>query len=282
MHADGDAAVGPIALVEAQGYKFAALRGGAEVAAALGRSDLASSLAASATRLAKRFERDYWLEKEGFYALALDGEGQPCRVISSNPGHALWTRIIAPEHAGAVAIRLTAPEMFSGWGVRTLATGEAHYNPMSYHNGSVWPHDTAIAAVGLRAYGFHDAFLAMTTGLFEAAIHCEGLRLPELFCGFPRIAGYGPTPYPVACAPQAWAAGVVFQLLEGMLGLRPDARQNRLILNHPMLPPWLAWVEVRGLGVGRSTVDLRVTRSRSGAAVEVLDRAGDAEITVTE
>ncbi len=152
---------------------------------------------------------------------------------------------------------------------------------MSYHNGSVWPHDTAISAVGLRAYGFVDAFLALTTGLFEAVLQCEGQRLPELFCGFPRLGGYGPTPYPVACSPQAWAAGVVFQLLEGMLGLRPDARQKRLTLNHPVLPPWLSWVEVRGLGVGRSKVDLRVTRSTSGAAVEVLNRAGDAEITVT-
>jgi glycogen debranching enzyme len=281
MHASGEPAQGPIALVEAQGYKYAALRGGAEIAAAVERDDVARPLGAAADQLYERFQRDYWMEEEGFYALALDGGGAPCRVISSNPAHCLWTGMIAPGHARAVADRLLSRPMSSGWGIRTLATGEVRYNPMSYHNGSVWPHDTAIAAMGLRAYGFEEAFLTLTTGLFEAALHCEGLRLPELFCGFPRVPGYGPTPYPVACSPQAWAAGVVLQLLQGMLGLVPDARQNRLSLVHPVLPPWLSWVEVRGLGVRSSRVDLRVTRGRRGAAVEVLNREGDAEITVT-
>ncbi len=281
MYATGELAVGPIALVEAQGYKYAALREGADVAATVGGADLGRSLAAAAGRLRERFERDFWLAKERFYALALDGEGAPCRVVSSNPGHCLWTGLVAPDRAELVGERLISAAMSSGWGLRTLAAGEARYNPMSYHNGSVWPHDTAIAALGLRAYGLDSAFLALATSVFEAALHCEGLRLPELFCGFPRVPGYGPTPYPVACSPQAWAAGVVFQLLQGMLGLVPDAHQNRLTLRHPVLPDWLSWVEVRGLALRDSKVDLRVTRGRRGAAVEVLNREGDAEITVT-
>ena len=165
-------------------------------------------------------------------------------------------------------------------GVRTLGVRMRRYNPMSYHNGSVWPHDTAIAAAGLRRYGFTDEFLALATGLFEAAQHCDGRRLPELFCGFPRVSGYGPTPYPVACSPQTWAAGVVSQLLGEMLGLEPDARQNRLTFRNPVLPEWLPWVEVRGLRLGGSRLDVVVTRGREGAAVEVLERHGDAEIVV--
>jgi glycogen debranching enzyme len=151
---------------------------------------------------------------------------------------------------------------------------------MSYHNGSVWPHDTAIAAAGLRRYGFTDEFLSLASGLFEAAQHCEGRRLPELFCGFPRLSGYGPTPYPVACSPQAWSAGVVSQLLGEMLGLEPEARDNRLTFRRPVLPEWLPSVEVRGLRLGQSRIDVVATRGRVGAAVEVLDREGDAEIVV--
>ena len=220
------------------------------------------------------------MEDEGFCALALDGEGAPCRVISSNPAHCLWTGLIPPERAGRIAKRLRGRELFSGWGVRTLGTRERRYNPMSYRNGSVWPHDTAIAVAGLRRYGFTDEFLSLATGLFEAAQHCDGRRLPELFCGFPRVSGYGPTPYPVACSPQAWAAGVVSQLLAAMLGLEPEAQQNRLTFRRPVLPAWLPWVEMRGLRLGHSRFDVVVTRGRDGAAVEVLERQGDAEIVV--
>jgi len=280
MHASGQIATGSIAVVEAQGYKYAALRGGAELAETVGQPDLASSLRKSADGLRQRFEQDYWMEPEAFYALALDGDGRPCRVISSNPGHCLWTGIAAPERATAVTKRLLAADMFSGWGIRSLGANERRYNPMSYHNGSVWPHDSAIAAAGLRRYGSSEGFLSLATRLFEAALQCEHLRLPELFCGFPRVRGFGPTPYPVACSPQAWAAGVVFQLLEGMLGLAPDARENRLTLHQPVLPPWLSWVEIRGLRVRSSRFDLLASRGRRGAAVEVLSREGDAEVTV--
>jgi glycogen debranching enzyme len=280
MHEDGEEAREPIALAEVQGYKFAALRGAAEIAEAQGRAGRAGELRPSAERLRERFMRDFWMEPEDFCALALDGDGAPCRVISSNPAHCLWTGLIPTEPAGRISKRLLAPELFSGWGVRTLGARERRYDPMSYHNGSVWPHDTAIAAAGLRRYGFTDAFLTLATGLFEAAQHCEARRLPELFCGFPRVAGYGPTPYPVACSPQAWAAGVVSQLLGEMLGLAPEARENRLTFVRPVLPEWLPWVEVRGLRLGRSRLDVVVTRGREGAGVEVLERHGDAEIVV--
>jgi glycogen debranching enzyme len=176
--------------------------------------------------------------------------------------------------------RLLSPELFSGWGVRTLGTGERRYNPMSYHNGSVWPHDTGIAAAGIRRYGFTDQFLTLASALFDAAQLCEGRRLPELFCGFPRVPGFGATPYPVACSPQAWAAGVAAHHLAEMLGLEPDAAENRLTLTHPVLPRWLPWLEVRGLRLGRSRFDVHVTRGREGAAVEVLGRQGDAELVV--
>jgi glycogen debranching enzyme len=173
-----------------------------------------------------------------------------------------------------------AADVFSGWGLRTLAAGERLYNPMSYHNGSVWPHDTAIAAVGMRRYGFVEPFLTLATGLFEAVVHFEGLRMPELLCGFPRATGFGPTRYPVACSPQAWSAGTVFQLLSAMLGLEPDAAENRLTLNQPVLPPWLDWIAVRGLRLRQSSLDILVSRGRQQAAVELLARRGDAELVV--
>jgi glycogen debranching enzyme len=201
-------------------------------------------------------------------------------VISSNPGHCLWTGIVGAARAEAVGKRLMAEDMFTGWGLRTLSAQERLYNPMSYHNGSVWPHDTAIAAVGMLRYGLTEPFFALATGLFQAVHHFERTRMPELFCGFSQVPGHGPTRYPVACSPQAWSAGVVFQLVTGMLGLVPDARENRLTLDRPRLPSWLGWLELRGLRVSKSRIDLRVTQGRENAAVELLAREGDAEVVV--
>jgi glycogen debranching enzyme len=280
MHASGELAAPPVAVVEAQGYKYAALLGGAELAELLGRGDSAPALRATARRLRERFEADFWEDGQGFYALALDGEGRPCRVTASNPAHCLWTGIAAEGHAKAVADRLMAEDMFSGWGLRTLSAGERLYNPMSYHNGSVWPHDTAIAAAGLLRYGQFDAFISIATALFDAGLECENSRMPELFCGFARAPGLGPTRYPVACSPQAWAAGVPFHLLGSMLGLSPDARDNRINLIHPVLPPWLDWVEIRDLRLGESRLDFVVSRGSQTAAVELLSRRGNAELVV--
>jgi glycogen debranching enzyme len=280
MHASGALAAPPIAPVEAQGYKFAALDGAAEVARHLGQAAVAEALAAEASALRERFEQRYWVPHEQFYALAVDGEGAPCEVITSNPGHCLWSGAIDGERAKLVARRLLDDDLFSGWGLRTLSSRERRYNPMSYHNGSVWPHDTAIAAAGLRRYGLNDPFLTMTTALFEAVLEWGDLRMPELFCGFDRKPGYGPTRYPAACSPQAWSSGAVFHLLGTLLGLRPDAAANRLTLRDPLLPEWLEWLEVRGLPVRDSRIDVRLSRGKRYAAVEVLDRRGDAEIVV--
>jgi glycogen debranching enzyme len=265
MHADG---------------RHAALLGAAAMAEAVGREAEAPALRARARRLHERFETEFWLPDEAFYALALDGEGAPCRVISSNPGHLLWTRLVSESRAQIVARRLMEDDMFSGWGLRTLASGARPYNPMSYHNGSVWPHDTAIAAVGMRAYGMTAPFLTLATALFEAALQFDDMRMPELFCGFPRVDRYAPTRYPVACSPQAWAAGVVYQLVGAMLGLRPDAAANQITLARPTLPAWLSWLEVRGLRVSKSRLGVRVSQGHDGASVELLAREGDAELVV--
>jgi glycogen debranching enzyme len=280
MHASGKPAAPPITLVEVQAYYHAALVGAAEIAQSLGRTGPASAWRSEATRLAERFERDFWMADVEYYALALDGEGAPCRVITSNPGHVLWTGVARPEHAAAVGQRLMRDDVFSGWGIRTLAVGQPCYNPMSYHNGSVWPHDTAIAAVGMRRYGLGEAFITVATGLFESVLQFENMRMPELFCGFTRVEGYGPTHYPVACSPQAWAAGVVFMLIAAMLGLTPEAADNQLTLNRPRLPGWLAWLEIRNLRLRSSTMTLRASQGQDGAAIEMLSRQGDAELVV--
>jgi glycogen debranching enzyme len=280
MHASGELARPPIALVEAQGYFYAALRGAAAVAEALGQGVAALELREAARSLRERFEADFWLEDEGFYALALDGAGDPCRVISSNPGHCLWTGIASEARAGMIVRRLMGDDVFSGWGLRTLSRRERLYNPMSYHNGSVWPHDTALTAIGMAHYGYVEPFLALSTGLFQAALHFENSRMPELFCGFPRLPGHGPTRYPVACSPQAWSAGTGFQLVAGMLGLVPDAGENRLTLHRPRLPLWLGWLEIEGLRIAKSRISLRATQGKESAAVEILSRDGDAEIVV--
>jgi glycogen debranching enzyme len=280
MHASGTLAPSPIAVAEAQGYHYAALLGSADIAECLGQPERARGLRQEAERVRARFEADFWLPDADYYALALDGSGKPCRVISSNPGHCLWTGIVDDARAEAVVHRLMADDMYTGWGVRTLSSAARLYNPISYHNGSVWPHDTAIAAMGMLRYGFTDAFLTLATGLFHAVQNFDRTRMPELFCGFPRTVGLGPTRYPVACSPQAWSAGVVFQLVTGMLRLVPDAASNRVTLDRPCLPSWLKWIELRGLRVSKSRIDLRVTQRRENAAVELLARDGDAEIVV--
>jgi glycogen debranching enzyme len=280
MHANGDLANPPIALAEVQGYQYAALQGMAHLAEVRGSQELAQSLIRRGERLRERFERDFWMPQESYYAMALDGEGRPCEVVTSNPGHLLWTRLPGPARAQTVAARLMDDDMFTGWGIRTLGSRNRAYNPMSYHTGSVWPHDTAIAAVGMRRYGLVEPFLTLTTALFEAVLQFEAMRMPELFCGFPRLPGYGPTRYPVACSPQAWAAGVVFQLLAAMVGLSASAAQNQLTLERPRLPGWLASVELQNVRVGRSLLSFRAQRGRDGAAVELLDRKGDAELVV--
>ena len=282
FHADGSDAEGPIALCEVQGYVFAAKIEAAHLARALGDEERAKRLEAEARELARRFEERFWCEDLGTYALALDGEKRPCRVRTSNAGHCLYAGIAAPERAARVAETLLAPEMFSGWGARTVARGEARYNPMSYHNGSVWPHDSALVAQGLSQYGRKDLALAMLDGLFDVSCRVELHRLPELFCGFSRRRGEAPTLYPVACAPQAWAAAAVYMLLSSVLGVRVDAARRRLVLDRPVLPEWLEVVRLRRLRVGGEHVDLTLHRHPEDVALTVDRRSGKVDVIVVK
>ncbi len=280
FHADGRLAEGPIAPVEVQGYVYAARRHAAEMARALGQWDRARREEEEAARLARRFEEAFWSEEIGCYALALDGDKRPCLVRSSNAGQLLFTGIVSPERATRLARLLLGPSFFSGWGIRTVAVGEARYNPMSYHNGSIWPHDNALIARGLAAYGFRDEALRVLGGLVDAAGYMDLRRLPELFCGFPRQPTTGPTHYPVACSPQAWASGAILSLLQSCLGLQIDAAARIVQLVHPRLPAFLKEVRLRNIRLGEARVDLLLRRHGQDVAVNLLEREGDLGVEV--
>lgn len=282
FHANGELARGPIALCEVQGYVYAAKRGAARMAVALDRMDLADQLTREAELLRRRFENAFWCEEIGTYALALDGEKRPCKVRTSNPGHCLYAGIVSQDRAERVAATLLDTQSFSGWGVRTVAAGEARYNPMSYHNGSVWPHDNAIIGAGLARYRLKSGVVRIMGGVFDTSLFIDMHRMPELFCGFPRRPGEGPTLYPVACSPQAWAAGSVFLLIQACLGLRIEAAIGRVNLYYPLLPEFLEKVRIRGLRVGSSSVDLSFRRVGDDVAVNVLGRTGNLEVVVVK
>ncbi|MGH2381638.1 MAG: amylo-alpha-1,6-glucosidase, partial [Candidatus Limnocylindria bacterium] len=282
FHADGRLAEGPIALCELQAYVYAARLGAATLADALGRAARASELRAEAETMRARFEDAYWVEELGTYGIALDGDKRLCRVRTSNPGHCLFGGIVGSERAGRVADELLSDAMFSGWGIRTLAAGQPRYNPMSYHDGSVWPHDNAIAALGMARAGFHDHATRVMSGLFEASRHFDLARLPELFCGFSRRAGEGPTHYPVACSPQAWASGAVFMLLQACIGLEVDAPGRTLRFNRARLPVFLDHLRIENLAVGDASLDLLLGRQPQGMSVDVVGRRGDVEIVTVK
>ncbi|MEJ2386441.1 MAG: amylo-alpha-1,6-glucosidase [Chromatiaceae bacterium] len=281
FHRDGRPAEPPIALCEVQGYAEEALRRGADLAERLGHSAHRDAWRARAASLRQRLEANLWVEEIGSFALALDGRGRPCAIRTSNPAHLLFTGSIALERARRLAAQLASPAACNGWGLRTVFAGEPRYNPMSYHNGSVWPHDTALAAAGLAQYGFADAALRLIEGLFNASIHFDLHRLPELFCGFDRQVGQAPTNYPVACSPQAWASGAVFMLVQAMLGLDFEPDEPRVKLRRPRLPDYVSWLRVRGLCHGEGQLDFSVHRSGDGTAVRVERRVGDLELIVT-
>ncbi len=281
FHKDGTFPEGPIALCEVQGYAYAAKREIAEIAAALGKKDLSRKLSGEAGRLKENFDRSFWDAGLGSYVLALDGNKKPCRVLASNAGHALFTSIARPERAGMVAGKLTSDSMFSGWGIRTLSSRELPYNPMSYHNGSVWPHDNSIAAAGFSRYMLKEHFVKVFTGIFEASLFMEFQRLPELFCGFHKRKGQPPTLYPVACAPQTWASGALLLLLQTSLGLEFDPKNSRLLMKAPVLPEFFEWVRLKNLLVAPGLpVDLNIRRYKESVSVEVEKRAPGVSITV--
>jgi glycogen debranching enzyme len=280
FHADGHLAEGPIALAEVQGYVYSAKLLAARCAKRLGRMQDAHRLKAEADLLAERFDAAFWCPDLGTYALALDGKKQPCRVRSSNAGQALFTGIARPERALEVGDGLLRPNFFSGWGIRTIANTEARYNPMSYHNGSIWPHDNALIALGLARYGLKRSVERVFKGLFDAATYMEMRRLPELFCGFQRGRGRGPTLYPVACSPQAWASATPFTLIEASLGLQFDPAANEIRLHNPSLPSFLDEVVLRNLHLKDSSVDLKVRRHANDVSVEILERRGDIQVSI--
>jgi glycogen debranching enzyme len=280
FHADGRSAEGPIALAEVQGYVFAAKQVAARCARRLQRPELAAKLEADTQRLAERFEASFWCPELESYALALDGAKEPCRVRTSNAGQVLFAGIASPERARLVANGLLSPPFFSGWGIRTVARGQVRYNPMSYHNGSVWPHDNALIATGFARYGLKRSVGQVMQGLFEAATYMDLRRLPELFCGFQRERRRGPTLYPVACAPQAWASAAPFSLIEAALGLEFRPQTNEIHLRNPRLPAFLDEVILRNLQVGGSSIDLKVRRHADEVSLEVLRARGKIQASV--
>jgi glycogen debranching enzyme len=282
FHADGALADGPVALCEVQAYAYGAWIGAAALAELLGDDAHVREWQARAVRLRARFDEAYWCDDLGTYALALDGHKRPCRVRTSNPGHCLFAGIARSERASRLADTLMADSMFAGWGVRTVASGEARYNPMSYHNGSIWPHDNALVAAGLARYGFTRPAARITTAMFDLSQSVDFYRLPELLCGFHRRAGEHPTLYPVACAPQAWAAGAVYMLLQACLGLHIRATDRTVSLRRAVLPDNVEWIRLTNLTVADARVDLLLTRHTHDVGITVLDRQGEIEIVAIQ
>ena len=281
-HSDGSLAVGPIALSEVQGYVYMAKERVAGVFDALKDFRSASRLREEAELLRGRFNEAFWMEDEQYFAAALDGEKRQIRTVMSNPAHCLYCDIVDPEKAAHMSRRLLQPDMFSGWGIRTMSKGAQAYNPMSYHNGSVWPHDNALVAAGLKRYGFAKAANRVATAIFDTAVHADYMRLPELFCGFTRRTPTRPVGYPVACSPQAWAAGAPFLLLQAILGISALAHENVLTVNKPHLPSWLNEVELRHLRVGESRLSLVFRREGEITGFSLLDRKGDVRVVMEE
>jgi glycogen debranching enzyme len=280
FHANGALADGPIALCEVQGYVYAARLAAAEIAEALGHASLATPLREAAETLRTRFQAEYWCEDIQSYALALDGEKKPCRVRTSNPGHCLYTGIAAEDHSRKVVQGFAHDAFFSGWGVRTVAEGELCYNPMAYHNGSVWPHDNAILAAGASRYHCKALTTRILGALFDASTWFELHRMPELYCGFARRHGEAPTQYPVACSPQSWAAGAAFMLIEAALGMSIDARRREVLFSYPALPESVDELRIRNLAIADASIDLSVSRVGGSIAVTVDRRQGKIEAVV--
>ncbi len=280
-HADGSLARGAIALCEVQAYVYAARRAGAAIARRLGLEAQAAALEARAEHLRQAFEARFWCERLGTYALALDGDGRQCQVRSSNAGHVLMTGIAAPERAVQVARGLLDARLFSGWGIRTLATDEARYNPMSYHTGSIWPHDNALIALGRARLGLRAETARLFEGMEASADAMDLRRLPELFCGFPRRPGQGPTSYPVACSPQAWAAAALTGVVQARLGLSVDPAARAVRFDRPDLPGFLDCLTLRHLSLGGARVSVLVSRTPGEVSVSVIERDGDIHVVTT-
>ena len=273
FHQDGRSAEGPIALIEVQGYAWRAYLSMSALAKRRGDEQAAARWQVRANDLRIAIERCFWMEDEQFYALAIDGKGAQCKIKASNAGHLLFTGLPTPDRGKAVARQLLGSHFDNGWGVRTLETGAIRFNPMSYHNGSVWPHDVALCTAGIARYGEYQGALRLLSGMFEAATYF-GMRLPELFCGFKRGPGETPVAYPVACLPQAWAAGSVFMLLQACLGVSINAAESRVVIRQPHLPIGIERLEVRGLRINEHSVDLSFQRIGERVAAYIEQQQG--------
>ena len=241
----------------------------------LGRADDARRCTKAALEHARKLDEAYWNPSSGTYAIALDGDKKPVRSVTSNMGHLLWSRSIPLERARQVARTLLSPEGFNGWGIRTLSRGQKAYNPLSYHNGTIWPHDNSIIAMGLSHYGMQRQALQILAGAYDAARAFRHYRLPELFCGMSKGDGDLPVSYPVSCSPQAWASGAFFLILRGCLGLYPDAPGRALRIVNPQLPPFIGDLTMEGLRIGRSRLTLHFTRTGEGCFASVVATEGD-------
>jgi glycogen debranching enzyme/glycosyltransferase involved in cell wall biosynthesis len=277
-HADGRLAQGPVAIVEVQAYVYGAWKAARYMARRMGDQAQAEVFKTRAEQLRKQFDAVFFDEELGTYVLALDGEKQPCRIRTSNAGHALFTGIAYPERAPSVVAALMDRSSFTGWGIRTLASSQPRYNPMSYHNGSVWPHDNALIAAGFARYGFRREAARIYEGLFAASTYIDLRRLPELFCGFPRQRNQGPTFYPVACSPQAWAAAALVSMLQSCLGLSFSPKVQHITFDEPVLPMFLDEVVLRGLQSGNGSADLALRRSGDSVMIDVLERQGKVRV----
>ncbi|MBI5174000.1 MAG: amylo-alpha-1,6-glucosidase [Candidatus Melainabacteria bacterium] len=280
MHRDGLLAQAPIAVCEAQAYYYAALLDLVPVAEALGHRRLARKLSLDAGSLKERFQKDFWMESEGFICLALDKFDRQLAVISSNAGHCLWSGILDREKANLVADRLMAEDMHSGWGIRTLSMDSVAFNPVSYHNGSVWPHDNAIIGEGMRKIGRVGDMLKIMNGIVDVAMNDPEHRLPELFCGFDRVGNQRPVDYPVSCRPQAWAAGSLLQMVKACLNFQPDAVNRTLKIVDPVLPDWLKCLTIRRLQVGGAVLDLAVETQEGATYARILRKSGTLKVIV--
>jgi len=269
---DGELASFPIALCEVQGYVYDAKKQAAYIAERLGERDLAKKLTKEAQQLKQHFNDVFWDEDLGTYVLALDGEKQPCRVLSSNAGHTLFSGIATEERAMRIVKGLMSDEMFTGWGVRTLSSKAKRYNPMSYHNGSVWPHDTALIAYGFARYGMVPEAMKLMQGLFDASLFIELQRLPELFCGFPFRPGEAPTAYPVACSPQAWSVATVFLLLQACLQIQIDGYEKKFIFHNPVLPDYLNEVKISNLKFEGEEFSLEIMKYDNDLGIHLIKK----------
>ncbi|MEZ0343541.1 MAG: glycogen debranching N-terminal domain-containing protein [Caldimicrobium sp.] len=278
FYEDGSLARPPIALVEIQGYAYRAKKEAAKLARLLGEKDLAIKWEKSADKIKELIEEKYWCEEIKCYALALDGDKRPCKVRTSNAGHLLFTKAIPLSRAKELYGLFFEHHLFSGWGIRTLSSLEKRYNPLSYHNGSVWPHDNAIIGYGFSLYGLKYGTLKILEALFEASTFFKLHRIPELFCGFKRRPNEGPTHYPVACHPQAWAAGAVFLLLQGCLGL--SFEDNKISFYHPLLPHFIEELWIKDLKFKDGKVDLYLKNYGEDVVINVVKKEGNIKIII--